>query len=177
MPHKRRARIGTFTVTVWAFRVLRDGSRKEVKMKKTGLFKRVLAGVLAFVMMVSYLPMYAFADDGEDPAAELREIGIEELSEEEEGEEEALPEEPTGGELEEGEEGEVLIEEPADPEEPTEPEDPVDLANKILEVLTRKDREEKVEWKKQIASYARNHYAQDKIIEELDALYKKAIEK
>lgn len=58
-----------------------------------------------------------------------------------------------------------------------EPEDPVDLANKILEVLTRKDGEERVQWKKQIASYARNHYAQDKIIEELDSLYKKAIEK
>lgn len=50
-------------------------------------------------------------------------------------------------------------------------EDPGDLADRIIEVLGRYGPEENKEWRKQIASYARNHYAQDKIIEELDALY------
>ena len=55
-----------------------------------------------------------------------------------------------------------------------EPENAEDLANKIIEVLNRA--EEKGEtWKAEIASYAREHYAQDKIIEELDNLYKKVI--
>ncbi len=51
------------------------------------------------------------------------------------------------------------------------PEDPVDLASKIIEVLNRDEKD----WDKKIAEYARNHYAQDKIIEELDELYRKAI--
>ena len=56
-----------------------------------------------------------------------------------------------------------------------EPEDPVDLANKIIEVLQREDKPEFRDWRKQIADYARGHYAQDKIIEELDELYRKAV--
>ena len=57
-----------------------------------------------------------------------------------------------------------------------EPENAEDLANKILEVLRREEEPEFADWRERIASYARNHYAQDKIIEELDALYKKAAE-
>lgn len=57
-----------------------------------------------------------------------------------------------------------------------EAEDPKDLADRIIEVLGRYGPEENKEWRKQIASYARNHYAQDKIIEELDALYHKVKE-
>ena len=56
-----------------------------------------------------------------------------------------------------------------------EPEDAKDLADKILEVLKRTDEDDVCKWRKQIADYARNHYAQDKIIEELDTLYKKAM--
>ena len=51
------------------------------------------------------------------------------------------------------------------------PEDPVDLVSKIIEVLNRDEKD----WDIKIAEYARNHYAQDKIIEELDELYRKAI--
>ncbi len=52
-----------------------------------------------------------------------------------------------------------------------EPEDPADLADMILKVLKRA--EEKGEaWRSEIASYARNHYAQDTIIRELDRLYR-----
>ncbi len=56
------------------------------------------------------------------------------------------------------------------------PEDPEDLADKIIEVLRKTDEIDNEKWRKEIASYARNHYAQDKIIEELDELYKKAID-
>ena len=55
------------------------------------------------------------------------------------------------------------------------PEDPEALASKILEVLRKTDEIDNESWRKEIASYARNHYAQDKIIEELDELYKQAI--
>ena len=51
------------------------------------------------------------------------------------------------------------------------------LADKILEVLTRKEGKEREDWCKDIASYARNHYAQDTIIKELDDLYKRALNK
>ncbi len=57
-----------------------------------------------------------------------------------------------------------------------EPEDPEDLARKILEVLKRTQPEENKDWRKKISSYAREHYAQDKIIEELDQLYRRALE-
>ena len=53
-------------------------------------------------------------------------------------------------------------------------EDPVDLAETILKVLKRAE-EEGDAWRKEIASYARNHYAQDTIIRELDDLYRKAL--
>ena len=56
------------------------------------------------------------------------------------------------------------------------PEDPEDLADKIIEVLRKTDEIENEKWRKEIASYVRNHYAQEKIIEELDELYKKAID-
>ena len=55
------------------------------------------------------------------------------------------------------------------------PEDPEDLADKIIEVLKRTDLEG-TEWRQRIAAYARNHYAQDTIIRELDELYQKAVE-
>ena len=54
-------------------------------------------------------------------------------------------------------------------------EDAKALADKILEVLTRKEGKEREDWCKDIASYARNHYAQDTIIKELDELYRKAL--
>ena len=53
-------------------------------------------------------------------------------------------------------------------------EDSDGLAEKILEVLVRKEGEEKKVWRQAIYSYARSHYAQDTIIKELDDLYKKA---
>ena len=56
------------------------------------------------------------------------------------------------------------------------PEDPEDLADKIIEVLRKTDEIDNEKWRKEIASYVRNHNAQDKIIEELDELYKKAID-
>jgi glycosyltransferase involved in cell wall biosynthesis len=56
------------------------------------------------------------------------------------------------------------------------PEDAEDLAAKIIEVLERQQKPEFKDWRQKIASYARNHYAQDRIIEELDALYRKALE-
>ncbi len=56
-------------------------------------------------------------------------------------------------------------------------EDSEALAEKILDVLTRKRGEEREKWCKDIASYARNHYAQDTIIKELDDLYKRALNK
>ena len=55
-------------------------------------------------------------------------------------------------------------------------EDAKGLADKILEVLTRKEGKEREDWCRDIASYARNHYAQDTIIKELDELYKKAVQ-
>ena len=54
-------------------------------------------------------------------------------------------------------------------------EDAKALADKILEVLTRKEGKEREDWCKDIASYARNHYAQDTIIKELDELYRKGL--
>ena len=54
-------------------------------------------------------------------------------------------------------------------------EDPEGLAEKILEVLTRKEGEERKKWRKEIAHYARTHYAQDTIIKELDELYRRAL--
>lgn len=56
-----------------------------------------------------------------------------------------------------------------------EPENPEELAEAILAVLKRGDRPEAAEWRKNIADYARNHYAQDTIIRELEDVYKKAI--
>ena len=55
------------------------------------------------------------------------------------------------------------------------PEDPFGLAEKIIEVLRREEDPANKNWRMDIASYARDHYAQDRIIEELDALYRKAI--
>ena len=55
------------------------------------------------------------------------------------------------------------------------PEDKDDLANKIIEVLNRYEGDDYLNWRKKISVYARNNYAQDKIIEELNTLYKKAI--
>ena len=54
-------------------------------------------------------------------------------------------------------------------------EDPEGLADKILEVLVRKEGDERKKWRKDIAHYARTHYAQDTIIKELDELYKRAL--
>ena len=55
------------------------------------------------------------------------------------------------------------------------PEDPEDLAEAILRVLDYEDGIDFKAWRKEIASYARTHYAQDTIIRELDALYKRVI--
>ena len=52
------------------------------------------------------------------------------------------------------------------------PEDPEDLADKIIEVLKKTGDDS---WRKQIADYARKHYAQDMIIKELDDLYNEAL--
>ena len=54
-------------------------------------------------------------------------------------------------------------------------EDPEGLAEKILEVLVRKEGEEREQWRRDIAHYARTHYAQDTIIKELDELYQRAL--
>ena len=54
------------------------------------------------------------------------------------------------------------------------PEDPEDLARKIIEVL-KKTEDNAEEWRKEIAGYAREHYAQDRIIQELVDLYEKAL--
>ncbi len=54
------------------------------------------------------------------------------------------------------------------------PEDPEDLAEKVISTLKRAE-EDDGSWRKKIASYAREHYAQDKIIEELDRLFRKAL--
>lgn len=56
------------------------------------------------------------------------------------------------------------------------PEDAQDLAEKIIEVLKKTDDIDNEDWRKKIAAYAREHYAQDRIIAELDDLYKKALE-
>ena len=55
------------------------------------------------------------------------------------------------------------------------PEDPIDLAETILKVLKRTDEDNVSEWRKEIYAYARNHYAQDTIIKELDNLYHEAV--
>ena len=51
------------------------------------------------------------------------------------------------------------------------PEDPNDLARKILEMQARLDRVDVTAWRQEIYEYARNNYAQDKIIGELVELY------
>lgn len=56
------------------------------------------------------------------------------------------------------------------------PEDATDLAKAIIEVLNRYDDiDEKTKWHKDIASNARDNYAQDKIILELYDLYQKSL--
>ncbi len=55
------------------------------------------------------------------------------------------------------------------------PEDPQDLARAVREVLAREESTDFSKWRKEIAHYAREHYAQDRIIRELDALYRKAL--
>lgn len=57
-----------------------------------------------------------------------------------------------------------------------EPENPDDLARAILEVLKREDQTDSAAWRREIASYARTHYAQDHIIRELDELYRKNLD-
>lgn len=57
-----------------------------------------------------------------------------------------------------------------------EPENPRDLADAILQVLERGDQPEAAEWRKNIADYAREHYAQDTIMHELEELFKNSIE-
>ena len=57
-----------------------------------------------------------------------------------------------------------------------EPENAVDLAETIMRTLDREEKTDMAAWRKEIASYARTHYAQDMIIRELDELYKKAME-
>ena len=56
-----------------------------------------------------------------------------------------------------------------------EPEDPVDLAGTILRVLKREEETDMAAWRKEIMSYVRDKYAQDKIIRELDELYKRCM--
>ncbi len=58
-----------------------------------------------------------------------------------------------------------------------EPENAQDLAETIIATLKREEQTDMDSWRKEIASYARTHYAQDMIIKELDTLYKKACEK
>ena len=55
------------------------------------------------------------------------------------------------------------------------PEDPVDLSNKIEGILDIEEATDEVSWKKDIAGYARTHYAQDMIIRELEEVYQKAL--
>ena len=57
-----------------------------------------------------------------------------------------------------------------------EPEDAADLADGIIRTLERQERIDAAAWRKEIAAYARTHYAQDMIIRELDDLYRKALE-
>ena len=56
-----------------------------------------------------------------------------------------------------------------------EPEDAQDLARTILATLEREEHTDMPAWRKDIAHYARTHYAQDMIIKELESLYQKAI--
>ena len=55
-----------------------------------------------------------------------------------------------------------------------EPEDAVELAEAIIRVLRRGDQPGAAEWRKNIADYARKHYAQDTIMRELEDVYRKA---
>ena len=55
------------------------------------------------------------------------------------------------------------------------PEDPVDLSDKIEGILDIEEATDEVSWKKDIAGYARTHYAQDMIIRELEEVYQKAL--
>lgn len=57
-----------------------------------------------------------------------------------------------------------------------EPEDAADLARTILATLEREERTDMPAWRKEIAHYARTHYAQDMIIKELENLYLRAID-
>ena len=56
-----------------------------------------------------------------------------------------------------------------------EPEDAHDLAEGIMEVLSRKadSDEERINWRREISDYANNNYSQDAIIAELENLYSK----
>ena len=56
-----------------------------------------------------------------------------------------------------------------------EPEDAQDLARGILDVMNRYSKDDYLNWRNDIHDYARMHYAQDKIIEELDDLYHRAL--
>ena len=56
-----------------------------------------------------------------------------------------------------------------------EPENAHDLAQTILRILERLQHCDVTAWRKEIASYARTHYAQDMIIKELEDLYRKAV--
>ena len=57
------------------------------------------------------------------------------------------------------------------------PEDPEDLADMILETLDREDSfgRDTDTWRRKIAAYARDNYAQDKIMSELVELYERAV--
>ena len=55
------------------------------------------------------------------------------------------------------------------------PEDPADLAKKREGILDIEEATDEVSWKKDIAEYARKHYAQDMIIKELEDVYRKAV--
>ena len=56
-----------------------------------------------------------------------------------------------------------------------EPENAHDLAQTILRMLERLQHCDVTAWRKEIASYARTHDAQDMIIKELEDLYRKAV--
>jgi glycosyltransferase involved in cell wall biosynthesis len=55
------------------------------------------------------------------------------------------------------------------------PEDPADLAKKVEGILDIEESTDEAGWKKDIAEYARKHYAQDMIIKELEDVYRKAV--
>ncbi len=57
-----------------------------------------------------------------------------------------------------------------------EPENPTKLAEAVRQTLARVSEDTSRDWRHSIASYAREHYAQDKIISELEDLYRHAAE-